>query len=486
MTTNQNYIVKVAGSVANVLAGTLDINNTIGQRSTCTFTAWDVTGSIIWFQGSHVEVYDLNNIKKYGGFVETDEMSKPGYSALLEHQVTCKDYHYLADKRLAARSYLNQTVGSAVLDLFNNYLVSEGVTITATSIAAGPMIPEIVFNYEQVSKCLDALATQAGYWWQIDENLVLWFQPYGGLNAPFTLDGTTVSQDDTLKFTEGNPNYVNRQFVTGSYDKTGFITETRKGDGVSRAFAMSYQFASDKASILVNGVAQTVGIKGAQTGFQFYYAEGDQTVAQDPSQMVLGTGDTLTVTYKGRYPVVALAQNNALITSQQGYEGLGTGYVESKHHNAKIKTLAGAFSVASALLGHYGQRMRQLTFQSKEKLITGLKQGQLLNVNLSMFNLNTQMLVQTVEITDGVDDYNIWYIVTCVGSPYDVTWQTLFQNMSNQAEPQDNINISDDSALAILTQWSALWNWTGTFTATTYACLICNTSTLCGTGQIVC
>jgi hypothetical protein len=479
-----NYQIYVGGSLINVVAGTLDINNTIGQRSTCTFDAWDSTGTITWNQGTEVLVYDASGHVKFGGFVENDKIVKPGFHALLYHQVSCKDYHYLADKRLAARSYLNQTAGSIVYDLLNNYLAAEGVV--ADQIAAGPILPEVVFNYEQVSKCLDAIATQAGYWWQIDEYKNLFFQPYGGINAPFSLDGTTISQDDQLSLTHGNPKYVNRQFVTGSYDKTDWITEMHHGDGVSRSFTMSYQFASDKATIQVNGVGQTVGIKGVNTGYQFYYAEGDQTVAQDPSQTILTSSDTLTVTYKGRYPVVALAANDTLITTQQSLEGGGTGYVESKYHNAKIKTLAGAFSVASALLAHYGSHMRTLVWQSKESLISGIKQGQLITVNLPMFNLNTQMLVQTVEIMDSVDGYNIWYQVTCVGSPYDVTWQTLFQNLANQQEPQDSINVGDDSALAILTQWSALWNWAATFTATSYTCLICNTTTLCGTAQLVC
>ncbi len=489
MTTNSTYLVKVAGTAANVEAGSLTIDNTIGQRSTCTFTAWDTTGLISWNQGTQVQVYDLNNTLIYGGFIEADKVIKPGYSPLVEHQVTCKDYHYLADKRLAARSYLNQTAGSIVFDLLDNYLSAEGVTFTSTSIATGATLPEVVFNYEMVSKCIDAIAQQTGYWWQIDVNKVLWFQPYGGQNAPFVLDGTTVGQDGILAYENGNPQYVNRQFVTGGWDKTNYQVETRHGDGVSQAFALSYQVSSDLVAITLNGVRQSVGVKGAQSGYQWYAAEGDQTIAQDPSGTILVSTDTLVITYKGRYPVVALAANDALISTQAALEGGGTGYVESKYHNAKIKSLQGAFQIASALLAHFGQKMRTLTWQMKATAAAGLQQGQLLTVNLPTLSpelSNLPMLIQSMEYTDGVDTVNMWCNLTAVGSPADVTWQTFFQNLANQQQPQDAINVGDDSVLAILTQWTALWGWAAAFTATGYSCLICGTSTLCGTGQIVC
>lgn len=489
MTTNATYIVKVGGVTAHVIAGTLNVNNTIGQRSTCTFTAWDATGLISWGQGTRVQVYDLNNTLVYGGFLEQDKITKPGFSALLQHQVTCKDYHYLADKRLAARSYLLQTAGSIVIDLINNYLSAEGVTFTSASIVAGATLPEVVFNYELVSKCIDAIATQTGYWWQIDNNKVLWFQPYGGLNAPFALDGTTVSQDDKLVYTNGNPQYVNRQFVTGGWDQTNTQTETRHGDGVSQAFALSYQVSRNLVSITLNGVAQTVGIKGVQTGYQWYAAEGDQTIAQDPSGTILISTDTLVITYRGRYPVVALAANDALITSQVSLEGGGTGYVESKYHNAKVKTLSGAFQIAASLLAHYGQKMRTVSWQMRASAAAGLQQGQLMTVNLPMLSpdlANLSMLIQSIEYTDNIDAINMWAIITAVGSPYDVTWQTFFQNLANQAQPQDAINIGDGGVLAVLTQWAALWNWTGTFTATKYTCLLCSASNPCGVTKIVC
>jgi NAD(P)-dependent dehydrogenase (short-subunit alcohol dehydrogenase family) len=480
-----SYTININGVAATVLSGTVHIVNMIGQRSQATFQAYDSTGAVFYGQGSHVEIYDETAALVYAGFVERDRITKPGFQPLLIHDITCKDMHYLADKRLAASSYLLQAAGVIVLDLFNKYLSPEGVTVTPTSITLGAVISEAIFNYEPVSKCLDSLAQQTGYWWQIDQNKVLWFQPYGGIPAPWVLDGTQVDQIKGTVFEEGNPQYVNRQFATGSYDKTPTLTENTKGDGATRAFALGYQMSSAIPIIQVNGVAQTTGRKGQDSGFQWYYAEGDQTVTQDVSGALLTSSDTLTVTYRGRFPVVALAANNALIASQQTLENTGTGYVESKYHNARVTTLASAFGVASSLLSHYGARMRTLSFLTQKK---GLAQGQLLTVNLVAFGLiNTPMLIQSVEITDSIDELNYWFVVQAVGSPADITWQSYFQGLIQGTDLLDPVQVGANSVLAIITQWTAAWGWTtGALTQTQYTCPICGNATLCGNATIIC
>jgi hypothetical protein len=484
MMTSISYTININGSAASVVAGSMHVVNMIGQRSQATFQVIDVSGATFYAQGSHVEIYDETSALVYAGFVERDRISKPGFAALLLHDITCKDMHYLADKRLAASSYLLQSAGSIFTDLYNRYLAAEGVVITPTSIATGPTISEAVFVYEAVSKCYDAIAKQAGYWWQIDQNKLLTFAPYGANAAPWTLDGTMVDQVKGVIYEAGNPQYVNRQFATGSYDKTGTLTETHVGDGQTRSFALGYQLSNATPTIRVDGVKKVLGKKGTDSGKQWYYAEGDQTVTQDTSEPILSSSDTLQVTYKGRFPVVALAQNAGLIATQQTLENTGTGYVESKYHNARLSTLTGAFSVASALLAHYGSRMTTLQFVTNKK---GLAQGQQLVVNLPAFGLNnTQMLIQSVEITDSQDGLNYWFIVQCVGSPYDVTWQTYFQNLSNQGDATDAVSVGSDTVIAQITQWSANLSWTANETSTTYSCPLCGNATIIGNALIIC
>lgn len=490
-----SYTVKVGGVAVVVEAGTLDIKNEIGQRSQCTFTAKTATG-VNWPYGTQLQAYNDVGALAYAGFVDTDQATKPGFRPVLEHAVTGMDMHYLADKRLAFQSYLDANAGDIVQSLWGAYLQPEGVTLGP--IAQGLLIPEIIWNGEQVSKALDWLAQQCGYWWQIDENRQLWFQPYGGLSAPFTLDGTQVSQDDKLSVTYGNRQYRNRQFLVGGKDKTAVLTETLHGDGIRRAFTLRYPVVSItgktkgvQKGVWVNGVQQTLANKSQNTGAQFYYAISDLVLAQDTGQAILGTGDTLTVTYEGEYPVVALAQNAALISQQQALEGGGTGYVEAKESNTKVHSLAAAFQIAQAELAHYGQGMTTLAWACPaSRLPSGLAQGQLLTVNLPDFALNEQMLVRSVELTDNTDNLNMWAIVTCIGSPYDVSWQTFFQNLLNQAganDVADAANQATQSILAALTQTQVNPPAaTASIISSAVSCPLCGPTTYCSNTLIIC
>lgn len=490
------YTVKVGGQTVQAIAGTLDFTNEIGQRSQGQFSCWTPTG-VSYAYGTQLQVYNDSGAFVYGGFVDTDKATKPGWSALLQHDITCMDYHYCADKRLAFQSFLNATAGSIVSALWSAYLQAEGVTLGP--IAAGLQIPEVIWNGEQVSTCLDWLAQQCGYWWQIDQNKVLWFQPYGGTPAPFTLDGTQVSQDDKLVVTFGNRKYRNRQFLVGGKDRTAVHTETLIGDGVRRAFTLRYPVASvtgttkgTQKGVWVDGVQKTLANKTTGSGAQWYYAISDAVLAQDPSEPVLGTGDTLTVTYEGEYPVVALAQNAALIAQQRQLEGGGTGYVEVKESNTKVHTLAAGFQIAQAELAHFGQSMTTLVWASPaNSAVAGITQGQLLTVALADFGLNEQMLVRSVEITDNIDSQNIWYVVTCIGSPYDVTWQTFFQNLLNTAgagdTSSDPANQGEGAILAALGQIQLVRTPSVIrITTSKSLCPIIGPATLCGPNTIVC
>lgn len=474
------YAVTIGGAQVSVLAGTLDLTNEIGQRSTARFTCRSAAG-VRYDQGTAVSISDGAGTLIYAGFVDTDQATKPGFAPLLEHQIACVDNHYLADKRLAYSGYLGQSAGAVVRSLWGLYLQAEGVTLG--SIAEGPTIAEKVWSGEPVSSAMDWLAQVTGYWWEIDAHKRLTFSPYGASLAPWVLDGTQADQA-SVTVTYGNRQYRNRQFVDGGFDTIGPLTETFHGTGTARAFTLSYAVSSVK-SIILNGVAQNLGVKGRDSGQPFYYAVGDAVIAQDAARPLLGSGDTLVVTYQGRYPVRALAQNAALITRQRALEGTGTGYVEVALNERNIHSLPAAFQIAQAQLAHFGQRMTTLVFQTR---LVGLTQGMLLTVQLPVFGLDQQMLIRSVEIADS-DGLNIWYTVTAIGSPYDVSWQTFFTNLMNQAtgalSATDAANTGGADVLALLTQISVASQWTITFTSPVFTPPLCGDTTICGPALLI-
>ena len=488
------YTCKIGGALVNVMAGSLSVQNQIGQRSTGAISIWSALGTVYQY-GTAVQVYDDVGALVYSGFTQKDRARKPGGArqgtGYLEHSITLMDNAYKADKRRVDKDYLNQSAGSIVRDLLNTYLAAEGVTATATSIATGPTITEARWTYNKsVSEALTWLATQAGYWWQIDVNNVLWFQPYGGVPAPFTMDGTMADAMQDLTVEYGNDLYVNKQYVKGSYSEKGSksnqLHETFHGDGTRRTFTLSYPI-SHLYQVVLNGADVTTNsLTKGQSGGQFYYAMGDPIVAQNPALAVLVSGDTLDVYYTGRVPVIAAAQNAALIAAQKTREGGNTtGLVEATYTNNKVRTLPAAAQIASSLLTHYGQDTTLLSFSTQQK---GLQPGQMLNVNLPDFALsNRQMLITSVTIDDQVDGFNIWFHVSAVGSPLEsAQWQTYWQNLMNQASDPSDLTDVNDATLSALILSSFSRTPSATVTKTTASCPIFSNATLFNNTTIFC
>lgn len=473
----------IGGSAVTITAGSLSVTNEVGQRSQGSLQVKTALG-VLYQYGTRVLIYDDTGALAYSGYTTHDKATKPTGSrqgqGWLEHDIQLMDNCYRADKRRVFKSYLNVSAGYIVNDLLGAYLAPEGVTATATSIAAGGTITEVIWaGSKSVSEALTWLAQQSGYWWQIDKNGVLWFQPYSGVPAPWALDGTQADSLQELSVISGNDMYVNKQYVKGSYSEKGPLTETFHGNSLTRSFTLAYPVATI-SSVTLNGADVTAqSLTKGSSGGQFYYAKNDAVVAQDTGQPLLTSSDTLVVTYKGRIPVLASAQNSALITAQQTREGGGTGLVESVYTNTKVRTLPAAFQISSALLAHYGEDATLLSFTTRQ---SGLAPGQLLSVTLPDFNLSAMgMLIASVTITDAPDNLNIWYQVSAIGSPLEVAqWQTYWANlMAQSSDPSDYVDTVDTS-LALLTTSSFTRTPSVTITQTKVMGPICNVSMMCG------
>lgn len=453
------YTAKINGAFVNVQAGSLDVVNQIGQRSTGSLKIWGPLGTIYQY-GTQVQVYDENNALAYSGFTTKDKARKSGGArqgtGYLEHDIQLMDNCYKADKRRARKSYIMQTSGYIVNDLLSAYLAPEGVSALPGSIATGIVIPEARWSgaSKSVSEALTWLAQQNGYWWDIDVNNHLFFLPYGGVPAPFSVDGTDVDALQDLSVEGGNDMYINQQLVRGGFaekgSKTNQLYQKFTGDGHSRSFTLPYGI-SHLYQLLLNGADITANsLTKGQTGGQFYYASGDPVLAQDTAQAILASTDTLEVYYTGRYPVLAQASNPTLITAQRAREGGGTGLVESAYNNSKLRSLAASQQVAGALLTHYGQDTTVLTFATRTK---GFVPGQMLTVNLPDFGLNNkQMLINSVGIDDqGSDGFSVWFRIKAIGSPYEsANWQTYFQNLMAQSADPNDLSDTSDTSLALL------------------------------------
>ncbi|MFA5667552.1 MAG: hypothetical protein WC944_11245, partial [Candidatus Cloacimonadaceae bacterium] len=215
-------------------ANTLNINWQLEGRQTASFDVIDLDGSDTYTDGQIVEI-ESNGELIFSGVIQEPESERLSPSGGLIHHIQCIDWHYLADKRLAAESYISQSAGDIATDLFTKYLEPEGVTIG--QIDEGATVGETVINYVPASDAFTGVAERAGFIWFIDKLKKFYFVPRETFTASFTLTANEILHN-TARLKRGNPLYRNRQFVRGIKAVTDTQNEIRTGDGVANAFAL--------------------------------------------------------------------------------------------------------------------------------------------------------------------------------------------------------------------------------------------------------
>lgn len=494
--------VQINGQEVFVVAGTLQIDSAIGRRSSARFQVKTDTNTHFQ-QYMPVQVFDSNTALAFSGYVSKPRETKPGFQPSLVHDIQAIDQHYLADKRIIAASYTNKTCGFMATDIFNNYLAAEGVQIgqiydgptpsnslyPSTTLYPGGnvgLIPSAVFSYCTAAQALDELVKQASaagipYYWMIDQNLLLWFVPYTAVVNGNVVDGTLIDRLNRPPYViRANPLYRNTQYITGGYQQTVQQTEIHVGDGQSRSWTLGYQVSvAPTVSVNLNGggyTQKTVGIKGS-SGSDFYWAAGDNVIVQDSGGAVLrgptGTVDDLKVVYYGQYPSVVSDTNAAQVSYMSALDG-SSGIIEAVTDDKTITSLANGLSEASQFLTRYAQQGTQLVFATR---VSGYAQGQLITVNLPMFNLaSAQMLIESVSATDTIDRLNIWYIITAVLGPYDIGWVQFFSTLLAQQSIANSVNLGVGASVPLSATFTASPTITATLSVSVYACPIPNTS----------
>jgi hypothetical protein len=495
------YGVTIGGNAVFVISGTLLIDSAIGRRSTASFQVLTDT-STHFQQYQQVQIFDQNGVLAFSGYIQNPKEQKPGFQDMLVHEISCIDQHFLADKRRVAKSYTNTLASSIVQDLLASILSQEGVTVGQISdqdyggLAPSPtlypsttlypkanigVIPSAVFAYCTVAEAMDALvkadnAAGIPYYWQIDQNKLLWFVPYTAVTGP-TVDGTQVDSGQLSgvipSVTRANPTYRNTQYILGGMAQTVIQDRSFKGDNSTTTFIMPYELAT-VPTITVNSNPVSVGINGVETGKDWYWNKGSPNITQDSSATKLISTDTLRVyNWYGQYPTIIVSANSAQVSYEQSLDGT-SGIVEEVETDSSINSLAGGLAEASALLTRYGVQGQIFEFATQQ---SGFTQGQLIPVTYAPLGFyGAQMLIEEVSASDQTESFNVWYTVKAVLGPYDVTWQSFFGELLATAQQTNSINVGVSQQLLLAASGSVTLSPTMTGIAMVTACPLPSTT----------
>lgn len=161
------------------------------------------------------------------------------------------------------------------------------------SIGLGNLIPTADYSNTYLSDNFNDLAKKSDYQWNIDKNLKYIFGGYTAQPAPWCLQSADKKLlfDGPLTVVYSGDLYRNRHTAKG-VTATGTGSETKIGDGTTTSWSLGGNLTAPP-TVFLNGQLQTIGVKGIDTGMDFYWTPNSDAIDQDSSGTVLVQTDTL-------------------------------------------------------------------------------------------------------------------------------------------------------------------------------------------------
>ena len=400
-------------------ANSLSIGDELNLRVTASLRMLDPAGSYRPTEGQTVLITE-NGAKRFAGFIDTIKESKIQGSPALEYEVGCVDYCSYCDRHLVYAAYENTAAGNIVKDLISTWMAGEGTG--STYVETGPIVAKAVFDGTYVTEALNQICTQTGYSWYIDFDNVMHFHARTTNAAPFDVgDSSAVF---SVSIDRSRDRYRNRQHVRGADVLSDARTETFTGDGSRREFALSRPVGR-APTVRVNGTAKTVGIGSVDTGKDWYWNGGSNTIRQDDSATPLSALDTLSVAYSHRFPAFAVYESSSEITDRQAIEG-GSGIYDSIEDDSSIDDSTLLRALGEALLRKFGAMPAPVKYETD---LAGLRSGQIQTIQLTPHNVSGQYLIEKVIGTD-IDGIWIRYEVLARSGEAIGGWVDFFKRLT--------------------------------------------------------
>ncbi len=448
-----------------IMVNSLNVEDEVDARSTADFNVRDLNDEKDFRQGDPVRI-EVDGGVRWRGYIDQAEKYPITNKGQFIWHITCKDMHYLADKRIVGFSAKDTTAGDIVKEIIENYLVDEGVELDFERVKDGATISKFQANFVPASQVIDTLAEQSNFWWKIDKNFVMNFrkerdplaEDYFFLQgAPYPAESEVsvpIWEKDIIGKPDvktGNPLYRNVQWIKGTAGITDEQTETIVAFQEQESFVVGYEIIEEPTVELDTGggfTAQTVGRKG-ESGYQFYWERNSPVITIDRDETPLSTNDEVRVTYVGRYNSITMVRDTDAIDAQHAREG-NTGRVEDVI-NRDIQGVTEAIDFAQNKLNKYKEHSTQIHFVTRKHL----EAGAIHPFFLPSLDIDEELLITKVTMFDR--DGHLFYDVEAVRGPKFETWTDLFVDLQRRADTTIREGISGDDVLVIPHNYSKDW-----------------------------
>lgn len=397
-------VLTIAAVTKQWKSGSLTISQTANGRATASFSV--VSADESYRPAIDAEVLFIEDgTRIFGGLI--DRPRERGIVVGVDGIVTSVnvvDFNVYTEWRYVNETIPAGTLKAALTTLVNNYLDDYGVTLHGSQVD-GPTLPELTYEYRQLSDVLNELVTLTAdsgqpYVWSIDPFKVLRMYQPSTTSAPFNITSDNPPElFGDIEVESSRDGYANRIIVRVP-TKTEFDRrETFTGDGVTTTFQLQYTVLKHYGHILVgSGGGETFGL--AADGGQWTLDPDANTITRNVGPTV--NGETYILQFDGSYTGLGIAEDAGEIASV----GLRERVIQIE--NVPTDTTAQAIAdgeLAKRLI--VAKRAQYKTFE------TGLKPGQSQTINLPRRNINVTAVLSDVVIRD-LADTRIMRTVTAV------------------------------------------------------------------------
>ena len=311
--------------------------------------------------------------------------------------MNCTDYTYYADNALVVGTFNGLTVDQVVIALTQQ--ANCGITAASIAnggfVAPGPQLPQVQFNYTQLSAAWRTLAQLASqvtpYGWYVDENRRLHFYDASTALSSGVTFTTTLTNAGLGSTTEGhmkrdNCTYEfdgttihNKILVQGAtqtiyLDTTKSPTDQWRADGVATAWPLRHTSAAGNAVLTVNGANTKVTTVTNGSVSTDPWAIEQNAFGQWflVARTAPAAGYRIKLWYDYVIPIVAQAQS---FPSQATYTGPNGGVFAEYINDPSLYTFNMAMARAMRERTEYAFAVERVNFTSSPEFIGWVRAG---------------------------------------------------------------------------------------------------------------
>lgn len=408
-----------------VIRGSTKISSKIASRGTASCTL-KLNPGVVYRPAKGQEVYMVDSLSGetvFAGtlFAMSRKVREYGYRYF---SLVFTDFCELADRRRLRGALYDTTAGGVVHWIIDNYLAVFGVS--AGTIEDGDNVEEIRFTGQKASAQLTSLADANAFVWTIDKDKKLHFVSKASYAAPWNITDAYKPIRD-LEIEDSLDGYANSRTLKGSSNAlTDVRTEAYNGDGVKREFAMRYKLYS-APTVKVNNVVKTVGVDAVDSGKDWYWSAGSKVIKQDASGTVLTSSDTLSVTYRGTYPLNVKVEDGDEITQH--------GIFESEESDSSISLISLGLDKLETLMRQNPWDKATVTYETD---VPGLKAGMIQTIDLTEDEFSDEVLLTSVTAQEtSMTGYPLRYTVEAVNGERMEDWLDFYRKMAETSDYEE-------------------------------------------------